>query len=60
LHGRPVSISRSDVDAAQPSDAPALRSRDTIETLPNVLAMIKLTTVLEDANDKMCVSQCQE
>ena len=53
LHGLPVSISKSDVDAAQPCDFPALRPKDRIDTLPNVLAMIKLTAILEDARDRM-------
>lgn len=55
LHGRPVSISKPDVNAAQPSDFPALRATDRIDTLPNVLAMIRLTATLEDARDRMCV-----
>ncbi|KIW66178.1 hypothetical protein PV04_08379 [Phialophora macrospora] len=53
LHGLPVSISKSDVDAAQPSDFPALRPKDRIDTLPNILAMIRLTAILEDARDTM-------
>lgn len=53
LHGQPVSISKRDVDAAQPGVFPALRAKDRIDTLPNILAMIRLTAILEDARDKM-------
>jgi hypothetical protein len=56
LHGQPVSISRRDIDAGQPSVCPELRAKDRIDTLPNVLAMIRLTGILEDARDKMYVA----
>ena len=53
LHGKPVTIPRSEVDADQPSDLPELRSEGQTGTMPNVLAMIKLTGFLEEARDKM-------
>lgn len=51
LHGLPVSVSRRDVDAEQPSDVPSLRPEQRIDTLPNILAMIRLTSLLEEARD---------
>lgn len=53
LHGKPMTLSKSEVDADQPSDLPQLRSEGQIDTMPNVLAMIKLTGFLEEARDKM-------
>ncbi|EON68772.1 hypothetical protein W97_08030 [Coniosporium apollinis CBS 100218] len=53
LHGRPVSVARSEVDSDLPTDFPELRPTTRIDTLPNVLAMIKLTDALEDARDKL-------
>ena len=55
LHGKPVTIPRSEVDADQPSDLPELRSEGQMDTMPNFLAMIKLTGFLEEARDKMWV-----
>lgn len=55
LHGRPVSISKSEVDTPLPSDLQTLRVQDRPDTLPNILAMIKLTSLLEDARDSMYV-----
>ena len=55
LHGKPVTVSRSEVDADQPLDLPELRIEGQIDTMPNFLAMIKLTGFLEEARDKMLV-----
>jgi len=56
LHGQPVSISKHEVDAAQPGTVLEQCATDRIDTLPNVLAMIKLTAILEEARDEMSVS----
>ena len=53
LHGRPVSISKLEVDAGQPTDFPALKSENRPDTFPNILAMINLTALFEEARDKM-------
>ena len=53
LHGKPVTISKPEVDADQPSHLPELRSESQINTMPNVLAMINLTGFLEEARDKI-------
>ena len=50
-----MTTQRSEVDADHPSDLPELRSEGQIDTLPNILAMIKLTGFLEEARDKMWV-----
>ena len=55
LHGKPMTTPRSEVDADHPSDLPELRSEGQIDTMPNILAMIKLTGFLEEARDKMWV-----
>ena len=55
LHGKPMTIPKSEVDADRPSDLPELRSEGQSDTMPNVLAMIKLTGFLEEARDKMWV-----
>lgn len=55
MHGLPVSIAMSEVNAAQPSECLPLRPMDRIDTLPNVLAMIGLTSILEEARDSMYV-----
>ncbi|KAF2180860.1 hypothetical protein K469DRAFT_729574 [Zopfia rhizophila CBS 207.26] len=52
LHGRPVSIARADVDCDLPGDRPELRAFTNVNTMPNILAMIKLTDVLEAAGNK--------
>jgi len=44
-----------DVDADQPTELEALRITTGIDTLPNILAMIRLTAILEDARDRMYV-----
>lgn len=51
LHGRPVSISKFEVDTEIPTDLLELRPFGRVDNLHNVLAMIKLTDFLEDARD---------
>ncbi|CAJ0551621.1 Ff.00g056000.m01.CDS01 [Fusarium sp. VM40] len=51
LHGRPVSISRLDVDANLPIDLEELQPRERINTFQNNVAMLRLTIFMEDARD---------
>ena len=53
LHGRIVSISKSEVDTDLPTDVSVLRVKDGVENLSNIVAMIRLTVSLEDARDRM-------
>lgn len=53
LHGMPVSLASSEVNTSMPIDMPELRVETRINTMPNVLAMIKLTSFLEEGRDKM-------
>ena len=53
LHGKPVTVPSLEVDADLPSDLPKVRSEGQINTMPNILAVIKLTAFLEEATDKM-------
>ena len=48
-----MTIPRSEVDADLPSESAELRGEDQTDTIPNILAMIKLTSFLEEARDKM-------
>ncbi|KAF4995672.1 hypothetical protein FGRMN_4982 [Fusarium graminum] len=51
LHGRPVSISRLDIDANLPIDLEELQPKERINTFQNNVAMLKLTILMEDARD---------
>ncbi|KAF5677235.1 thiamine repressible regulatory protein [Fusarium heterosporum] len=51
LHGRPVSISRLDIDANLPIDLEELQPKERINTFQNNVAMLKLTIFMEDARD---------
>ncbi|EGU84527.1 hypothetical protein HZS61_013840 [Fusarium oxysporum f. sp. conglutinans] len=51
LHGRPVSISRLDIDANLPIDLEELQPKERINTFQNNMAMLKLTIFMEDARD---------
>ncbi|KAJ5357502.1 hypothetical protein N7541_004660 [Penicillium brevicompactum] len=53
LHGRPVSVSPSDIDAPMPVDLPTLRPKDQYTNLPNFTAAIVLTNHLEKASEVM-------
>ncbi|CAG8028949.1 unnamed protein product [Penicillium salamii] len=53
LHGRPVSVSPSDIDAPMPVDIPALRPTDQYTNLPNFTAAIVLTNHLAKASEVM-------
>ncbi|KAM5352109.1 hypothetical protein ACJ41O_004832 [Fusarium nematophilum] len=51
LHGRPVSISRLDIDANLPTDLIELQPRERINPFQNIMAMLKLTIFMEDGRD---------
>ncbi|KAF5004526.1 hypothetical protein FDECE_8981 [Fusarium decemcellulare] len=51
LHGRPVSISRLDIDANLPTDLVQLQPQERINPFQNNMAMLKLTIFMEDARD---------
>ncbi|KAJ4255034.1 hypothetical protein NW762_009838 [Fusarium torreyae] len=51
LHGRPVSISRLDIDANLPIDLEVMQPKERINTFQNNMAMLKLTIFMEDARD---------
>ncbi|KAF9762528.1 hypothetical protein IL306_003411 [Fusarium sp. DS 682] len=51
LHGRPVSISRLDIDANLPIDLEELQPKERINTFQNNMAMLKLTIFMEGARD---------
>ncbi|KAM0427192.1 hypothetical protein ACHAPT_007619 [Fusarium lateritium] len=51
LHGKPVSISRLDIDANLPTDLMELQPKERINPFQNNLAMLKLTIFMEDARD---------
>ncbi|KAF5653719.1 thiamine repressible regulatory protein [Fusarium sp. NRRL 25303] len=51
LHGRPVSISRLDIDTNLPIDLEELQPKERINTFQNNMAMLKLTIFMEDARD---------
>jgi hypothetical protein len=53
LHGRPVSISRLDIDANLPIDLEELQPKERINTFQNNMAMLRLTIFMEDARDGM-------
>ncbi|CAG7915684.1 unnamed protein product [Penicillium olsonii] len=53
LHGRPVSVSPSDIDAPMPVDLPALQPADQYTNLPNFTAAIVLTNHLAKASEVM-------
>ncbi|KAM0551972.1 hypothetical protein ACHAPJ_008080 [Fusarium lateritium] len=55
LHGRPVSISRLDIDANLPIDLEDLQPKERINTFQNNMAMLKLTIFMEDARDGILV-----
>lgn len=46
LHGRPASITDTDVDADLPVDLPSLHSTTTADNYANMLALINLTLKL--------------
>jgi hypothetical protein len=47
---------RNEVTLDLPTEPAALKDYSRSETLPNILAMIKLTNILEVARDRMSVS----
>lgn len=51
LHGRPVSISKAEVDVELPADIPELRPPGRVDNFHNVMAMMKLVDFLEDAKE---------
>lgn len=53
FHGRPVSIASSEVDTELPQELKDLPTSSRHNTMPNILAMIKLTEFLEDSRDAM-------
>lgn len=53
LHGRPVSISRADIDVDTPVDMEDLQPKERINTFQNSMAMLKLTIFMEDVRDAM-------
>lgn len=53
LHGRPVSISRSEVDADLPVDVPELQPSERVNTFQNVMAQRGITEIMADARDAM-------
>ncbi|OKP02900.1 hypothetical protein PENSUB_6972 [Penicillium subrubescens] len=53
LHGRPMSISPTEIDAPMPFDLPALRPKDKMTNLPNFIAAIVLTDHLAKAAEAM-------
>ncbi|KAM6536607.1 hypothetical protein FALCPG4_002596 [Fusarium falciforme] len=55
LHGKPVSISRLDIDANLPTDLVELQPKERVNPFQNNLAMLKLTIFMEDARDGILV-----
>ncbi|RBR23324.1 uncharacterized protein FIESC28_03907 [Fusarium coffeatum] len=55
LHGRPVSISRADIDVDTPVDMEDLQPKERINTFQNSMAMLKLTIFMEDVRDAIKV-----
>ncbi|PCG96189.1 Transcription factor [Penicillium occitanis (nom. inval.)] len=53
LHGRPASITDTDVDANMPVDLPSLHSSTTSNNLTNMVALIKLTLKLGKVADEI-------
>ncbi|KAI0902506.1 hypothetical protein F4806DRAFT_490977 [Annulohypoxylon nitens] len=53
LHGRPLSISQSEVDCETPSGSLKPRLSPSSDVLQNFLVMIKLTNMLELAKDRI-------
>ncbi|RFN48129.1 hypothetical protein FIE12Z_7580 [Fusarium flagelliforme] len=51
LHGRPISISRADIDVDTPVDMEDLQPKERINTFQNSMAMLKLTIFMEDVRD---------
>ncbi|KAI5920245.1 fungal-specific transcription factor domain-containing protein [Camillea tinctor] len=51
FHGRPVSLARRDVNCEYPTNIPGIKPEDRVDTLPNLLAMIRLIDMLESARD---------
>ncbi|KUM56852.1 hypothetical protein ACN42_g10348 [Penicillium freii] len=60
LHGRPVSVSPTEIDAPMPVDLPVLRPIDELTNLPNFTATIVLTNYLAKAAEAMrSLRRCQ-
>ncbi|KAJ5834307.1 hypothetical protein N7447_000333 [Penicillium robsamsonii] len=60
LHGRPISVSPTEIDAPMPVDLPALRPIDQLSNLPNFTAAIHLTNHLAKASEVMSsLRRCQ-
>ncbi|KAF9890240.1 hypothetical protein FE257_006152 [Aspergillus nanangensis] len=55
LHGRPVSLSDGDVDAAFPVDFPGLRPPGEISNHTNMVTLIKLTLKLGEVSNEISV-----
>ncbi|KAH7194992.1 fungal-specific transcription factor domain-containing protein [Fusarium oxysporum] len=51
LHGRPVSVSRLEIDANPPIDLEELQPKEQVNTFQNNMAMLRLTIFIEDARD---------
>ncbi|KAJ6049207.1 hypothetical protein N7444_005923 [Penicillium canescens] len=61
LHGRPVSVSPTEIDAPMPMDLPALRPINQLSNLPNFTAAIHLTNHLAKASEVMrSLRRCQK
>lgn len=59
LHGRPVSVSRSDTDADMPTEVAGLRPFNGVSNLPNITANIYLTDQLGKlARTIICLRRC--
>ncbi|KAL4782453.1 hypothetical protein BJX76DRAFT_349359 [Aspergillus varians] len=54
LHGRPVSLSDTDVDAALPVDFPGLMPRGQPSNHTNMIALITLTLKLGEVSNEIC------
>jgi hypothetical protein len=53
LHGRPVSLSDTDVDAAMPVDFPGLMPHGQVSNHTNMVTLIKLTLKLGEVSNEM-------
>ncbi|KAL4743954.1 fungal-specific transcription factor domain-containing protein [Aspergillus similis] len=54
LHGRPVSLSDTDVDAAMPVDFPGLMPQGQVSNHTNMVTLIKLTLKLGEVSNEIC------
>ncbi|KAL4804331.1 fungal-specific transcription factor domain-containing protein [Aspergillus unguis] len=54
LHGRPVSLSDADVDAAMPVDFPGLMPQGQVSNHTNMVTLITLTLKLGEVSNEIC------